>query len=285
MEIRSMAHVIILIVNIYIEVNTKETKFKFSQKTSLLPLTFAQPRFLKTWPDKKISDCGLSKHHNGGRESGLNRTVSTISSNYPIVSSNTNLSTFIHIPKTGGESIELSLLSVGIAVSRYAYVNLTKVANYKRPTVEIRSFPTSTDKSLKSCSKWHLPPAEFVPKSITIVRHPIKRMISEFCFRTSRRQNLSGINCAGFNTYINSTMTRILVHKKRDVEDCHWLPQWEFAKYSQTILPFSAFNESYFWNTISDNFGIKARNEETNGGTSCIRIRIGRGVKNPFLIC
>eukprot|EP01041_Mallomonas_annulata_P007122 gene7122-14488_t len=187
-----------------------------------------------------------------------------------IPSHNSSLPTFIHIPKAGGTSIEQSLMRAGIAVSRSACLNATYFKSKKlNLTVEsFRLFKTLTNESLKVCSTWHIPPAGYVPRSITVVRHPIKRLLSQFCFVTPHHKDLRVLNCQIFNSYINTTLNRIYTLNKTGTEDCHWVPQWEYAKYSHQILSFSNINTSSFWNTLSHHFGVQLRPIHSSG-TSC----------------
>lgn len=77
------------------------------------------------------------------------------------------LPTFLHVPKTGGTTIESALGAVGIAVG-YCHNRPYE------PRTKFRAF-----------EPWHTPPARVVPNSWAIVRNPYERAQSEFLWRSS----------------------------------------------------------------------------------------------------
>eukprot|EP01041_Mallomonas_annulata_P009493 gene9493-19726_t len=137
-----------------------------------------------------------------------------------------NLTVFVHIPKTGGDSIEKSLLYAGIGVGRYGFK---------------KSFPKS-----RECTNRHFttdcanlnttkPPASFVSNSFAIVRHPIDRIVSEFCYRLGEGDKYDP-TCQGLNKYIATSLYNITILGDEGLNGCHWVPQWKFTNHPFNIL-------------------------------------------------
>ena len=152
----------------------------------------------------------------------------------------------IHIPKTGGTSLEEA--GAGLGYSWGKHFNHSKegsVADPKRP----------------QCSLWHVPPGMFVTNPYTafdtfcVTRHPFTRAISQYLFYTAAKDDgCNGpdptadcpevvarvCNATGLNAYIHRTALAIRpgvaaitgpsgpVSSAAQAEDCHWLPQWMY---------------------------------------------------------
>lgn len=134
--------------------------------------------------------------------------------------------TFFHIPKTGGTSIEESLQKSGINIGMYV----------GKGTIN-RGFPIDLkNPKYWECVKlnpWHIPPNQHVPKSITIMRDPFDRLLSEWCWfmRMENYIKRFNVSCSSFNKYVES---RLILVERGDigVDGCHWIPQWSFAKHA-----------------------------------------------------
>lgn len=109
-----------------------------------------------------------------------------------------NVPTFIHIPKSGGTTIEDVLGKIGINVG---------CCNPKRP-YELRE-------NFKGLESWHTPPATRVENSWAIVRNPYTRAVSEFLWQTnwgnkelfhSLNPGYSVHNCEVFQEYVKNHM-------------------------------------------------------------------------------
>ena len=170
---------------------------------------------------------------------------------------------FIHIPKTGGTSVEDALnkknISVGMNTARNNQMPYTTVPIGMGPKIERMNQPTY-------CSPWHRPPSQFVPNSITIVREPKQRMVSEFLFSRAYHKKWFNQtfdnNCEGFNRWLEH-IASFEANKKKIVQDCHLIPQYEYAKHAEKIIPFSSFHNGA-WRILSYHFGVNIIPEVKN---------------------
>jgi len=112
---------------------------------------------------------------------------------------------FVHIPKTGGTSIEDSFKEYNINVGRFKsdMKNVEKIENIK-------------------CSYWHIPPKNlkisFNDYNVfTVIRNPYQRFVSEYKY--NGRDNYTDINKWALSLQNNSNVYR---------NDCHLLPQIEY---------------------------------------------------------
>ncbi|OUS42295.1 hypothetical protein BE221DRAFT_188145 [Ostreococcus tauri] len=88
---------------------------------------------------------------------------------------------FLHVPKTGGTSIESALGWHGIAAGM---CHLKHLGGYRAPR------PYELRGTLKDAGwePWHTPPANFVQDSWMIVRNPYSRAASEFVYAAMTRK-------------------------------------------------------------------------------------------------
>jgi len=125
---------------------------------------------------------------------------------------------FVHIPKTGGTTIENVFKETwNISVGRHGI------------TYE-------TDRS--ECNTWHRPPMRKVPRSFVVVREPLERLESEFkwghkFYKDYQRFPLS---LEGFESWIQFTLAR--AKYEPEITDCHFLPQWTYARRVESIVRF-----------------------------------------------
>jgi hypothetical protein len=81
---------------------------------------------------------------------------------------------FVHIPKTGGSSIEEVLSLRNIHVGKSAFSPAGNDTGKDRRIYKLEAGV--------HCSQWHIAPSEHVPNSITVVRDPWDRLLTEFCY-------------------------------------------------------------------------------------------------------
>lgn len=170
----------------------------------------------------------------------------------------------IHIPKTAGTSIEMALEKHGILVGAYSSwrdapsMRRNGHLHWPQGTYE-------TNSSFEPCSPWHRPPMYFVSKSLCILRDPVQRIISEFCFSgpyaESSGRGHSRVfpeTCEGLNFWVKFVLK--LVVRSPTIHDCHLLPQWEFATKSDLIIDFNTLgdkeDEGPAWSKIRRHFGV-----------------------------
>ena len=179
---------------------------------------------------------------------------------------------FIHIPKTGGTTIELAAANRGVRLGMCA-ANCDVLSNACEDFLPDQSYPTQPGYS--KCSRVHRPPkfsAGIVPNSFCIVRNPFDRLISEFHYNRVMPWNKRPLpdTCAGFETWVVQVTDAILDSKMvqchlravapggdketthqcdvtatRDApwEDCHTLPQSLYTAGCETVLAKERWDE------------------------------------------
>jgi len=146
---------------------------------------------------------------------------------------------FIHIPKTGGTSIEDLF--------------------HQRWNISVGRFGTNYSVYPLQCSKWHCPPSTKVRNSFALVRDPVERLESEFwwghsLFADSKNFSKSEL---GFNKWAEYVLSSELFRFKRD---CHMLSQYAFAQQASVILPMRCMQE--IQSTLVEMFdGFEARKQ------------------------
>ena len=148
---------------------------------------------------------------------------------------------FVHIPKTGGSSIENSLRAHGIDVGAYAFLNSSE-----------RRYPI---KANVNCPPWHVEPEYFVANSVAIVRDPWDRLLNEFCF-THEILHSSDFICTGLSAWIISSLARY-INGDRSYYNFHFVPQWEYAQKVERILSFSSLKTGKGVEVLGDFFHVK----------------------------
>ena len=100
---------------------------------------------------------------------------------------------FIHVPKSGGTSVEAMAFEAGVLLGR----NLAAAAgegpqdsqqgalDAGKDEINIIGYPLTRG---IACSKWHRPPAEFVPGSFCVKRNPFTRVTSEYLWREQEKR-------------------------------------------------------------------------------------------------
>lgn len=138
----------------------------------------------------------------------------------------------VHIPKTGGTSIE----NWGIEHGLFQGAQL--MAHHKpMPWHEHREFPWCDWAVWNSscCSWWHLPPKyfdDFDPATpvLAAVRDPVQRAISEVKYRhmfDKKGDSRQWCHNTTFDTKITSMLSKY--DENHYLSDCHWIPQIEYV--------------------------------------------------------
>ena len=125
---------------------------------------------------------------------------------------------FIHIPKTGGTSIENIAKKYNIEWGRF--YNFKNILKHKI--------------TIPECSNWHLP-IRYYKDSIknnflfTVVRNPYERVISQYKY-IKQWDTKMPVSIGDLNKYIKLLKTKNLVGNNMSFEDCHLIPQIEYFK-------------------------------------------------------
>jgi len=117
------------------------------------------------------------------------------------------LPVFLHIPKSGGTTIETVLGVLGIDVG---LCHIPDVGGVPKPYETSRTFEMEA---------WHTPPAAFVPDSWTIVRNPYRRMASDFLwskYLAPEHEQFWGLNpgysernCEAFQRFVKEVISPV----------------------------------------------------------------------------
>lgn len=129
---------------------------------------------------------------------------------------------FIHIPKTGGTSIELWGKANGFRWGKYD-----------------DSFRGDKKSGKLHCNRWHLP-QNVSMESFCVVRQPFERLQSEFRHRTCEKNSDMPCDIRTFNDW-----TRNVLSGRLDVNDCHLLPQAQYLSACDNVLGFDYLQSQF----------------------------------------
>mmetsp|Transcript_42406 Transcript_42406/g.132958 ORF Transcript_42406/g.132958 Transcript_42406/m.132958 type:complete len:294 (+) Transcript_42406:296-1177(+) len=142
---------------------------------------------------------------------------------------------FVHIPKTGGSSVEEMFKHIGINVGKYMSVRESGPRmSGPRMTVPASFAANNTIQSRRECSIWHVPPkhaeVSFENRvTFTMVRDPLTRLLSQFQYQmrmTRGRDKFGEVYetdpVAAFDAWVAHLFE---VGVESTVSDCHLLPQ------------------------------------------------------------
>lgn len=152
---------------------------------------------------------------------------------------------FIHIPKTGGTSIEDWGRNNGRKWGRY------------EPLVGIEA---TTPLQIKRCAQWHIPPKYKFYKEkkplFTVLRDPIERAFSQAVYKIKYEKGDPSKNkpktCEDVDAYIVSKISDLRDGILGKYDDCHWLPQSEYVSHVNgtrfkdlTLLNFETLSQDF----------------------------------------
>lgn len=122
---------------------------------------------------------------------------------------------FIHIPKTGGTSIELWGKANGFRWGKYD-----------------KSLEGDKKHGVIRCNSWHTPQSVSM-ESFCVFRRPFERLQSEFRHRACEKEAKMGCDVAFFNAW-----ARKILNGPLDANDCHVLPQRAYLTFCDNVLVF-----------------------------------------------
>ena len=135
---------------------------------------------------------------------------------------------FIHIPKTGGSSIEDA-----------AYENNIKWGRKDK----------SLKKKYKNVNDWHTP-QKVEGYSFCVIRNPYDRFISEFYHRN--KKNITNLCPADLNRFIETIFP--IIRKNINYKDNHFLQQYKFYKFCDIAISFDNLQDNI--NKLTDMFNL-----------------------------
>ncbi|GHF08216.1 hypothetical protein GCM10016455_31570 [Aliiroseovarius zhejiangensis] len=128
----------------------------------------------------------------------------------PLIRNADKLVHFVHVPKTGGTSIEKALKDAGAKV---ALLYGSRFNGYCKATFQ----------HMNADIYEKVIPAEFYDYSFAVVRHPFTRLVSEYFYRRKR-----GFAKRTFDDWLNKAIDNY--HKNPYLMDNHFRPQVDFIR-------------------------------------------------------
>lgn len=129
---------------------------------------------------------------------------------------------FIHIPKTGGTSIELWGKENGFRWGKY-----DRSLKGDKKTGDFR------------CNSWHTPQPVSM-ESFCVLRQPFDRLLSEFRHRTCEKDAQMSCDPVTFNTW-----ARDIFSGPWDANDCHILPQISYLEHCDNVLAYDDVQDQF----------------------------------------
>lgn len=140
---------------------------------------------------------------------------------------------FVHIPKNAGTTITQIAKDNGI------------------------NWTYQTERTC-NCTKYHIPPSEVIKSYrvpiFCVVRNPYTRILSEYNYMKTTQD---------LNEYVSEKLDQ-LIHDPH-IDDCHWVPQYEYAKYCDHILRFENLETEFNALMMRYNFTMRLNKHENKG--------------------
>ncbi len=139
---------------------------------------------------------------------------------------------FIHIPKTGGTSVEDQGKMHGVHWGRHNQIN--------------------TD-TKSTCSFWHVPGRQDstnIKTTFCVVRDPYDRIKSEYGHRNKKTRE-EHITPENFNHFVKENLRE--AKRNSDVNNCHLRPQTEYTRYCDHVLRFENLESDF--NNLMNKYG------------------------------
>ena len=170
---------------------------------------------------------------------------------------------FVHVPKAAGHAIETVLHEHHIENGRFGRWESQATAPYVGERIGTLRGCTGNCQAImhegKWCSRHHRPPAHHVPGGLVVVREPIDRAVSEFCyslpFLVQWFQRAFAPSCDAMNEWVPFILDKYL-ERAGVVLDCHLLPQWRFASKVDVIIGYAELTAGNGWERIRKHFEL-----------------------------
>ena len=171
-----------------------------------------------------------------------------------VLNSKRKMVTLLHIPKTGGSTIEDTAKKYG-----YRWARWNNQLNKK-----YYSLKKIDGKNILNCHAWHVPPYLTYNFSIfnrkkqetlynqlnldtfCVVRNPYTRLISEYNFETACHPKRE------INQFLQKSIKRFYFNKQYNFQDCHFIPQYKYIyqNWNDTIMGLQSWDSNSTVNYI-----------------------------------
>ena len=154
----------------------------------------------------------------------------------------------IHIPKTGGTSIEHAGHRSKLGLRWGFQYERDRFRKIRRnlPRIETKIPLCLGNWGKKCCSWWHIPPRQMLdwrpyfgaPNRFCVVRDPYARVLSEYSFshgKEIRKLPCDQLNRTEVNEWLRDRMMQY-VNGALTISDCHWIPQYQYIEPHVGIL-------------------------------------------------
>lgn len=148
----------------------------------------------------------------------------------------------IHIPKTGGTSIEHAAKQSSYGIQWGFQYERSRFRKIRRdlPKVSTQIPACLGNWGSKCCSWWHIPPRRLhdwrpyygAQHKFCVVRNPYSRALSEYSFshgKDVRKLSCSELNATDVNVWLRTQMLAFVAGNTL-VNDCHWIPQYQYIE-------------------------------------------------------
>jgi len=144
---------------------------------------------------------------------------------------------FVHVPKNAGTAVVAGLKDVGIRGGQALFLKGSTGVGKGYSQIQYK------------CYDQHKPPSEHVPCSFVVVREPLDRLVSQYCYaRDYEYFNIYHekygvpkkwpLTCEMVDKYAQAVL-KLVKERGQAYEDCHYLPQWAYASKVVKAIPWS----------------------------------------------
>lgn len=155
----------------------------------------------------------------------------------PQVGADCKVPLFVHIPKNAGTAVVEALKDLGIKGGQALFLTGATGVGEHYPQIQYK------------CYDQHKPPSENVACSFVVVREPLDRLVSQYCYaRDYEYFNIYHqqygvpkkwpLTCDMVDKY-GQAVLQLVKDRGQAYEDCHYLPQWAYASKAVKAIPWS----------------------------------------------